>query len=69
MTCGNARVTCACARSVVKYTKTHEWLRVDGKLAKLGITDYGQKALGEVVYVETPEQGRQLAAGGKALVA
>ena len=38
-----------------KYTKTHEWIKIDGEEALIGITDYAQGELGEVVFVETPE--------------
>ena len=38
----------------LKYTKDHEWIRVDGKVATIGVTDHAQSALGDVVYVELP---------------
>lgn len=41
----------------LKYTKDHEWISVDGDVATLGITDYAQHALGDVVYVELPNEG------------
>lgn len=41
----------------LKYTKEHEWLRVSGDQARVGITDYAQKQLGDVVYLELPEVG------------
>jgi glycine cleavage system H protein len=47
----------------LKYTKDHEWIRVSGETAEIGITDYAQQQLGDVVYVELPEVGRQLTAG------
>ena len=47
----------------LKYTKDHEWIRVAGETAEIGITDYAQQQLGDVVYVELPEVGRQLTAG------
>ena len=47
----------------LKYTKDHEWIRVAGDTAEVGITDYAQQQLGDVVYVELPEVGRQLTAG------
>jgi len=40
------------------YTKNHEWVKLDGNLAKIGVTDYAQKQLGDVVYVELPEVGK-----------
>ena len=43
-----------------RYTKDHEWVRVEGDLGTVGITDYAQKQLGDVVYVELPEVGRTL---------
>ncbi len=42
------------------YTKDHEWLRIDGKNATIGITEFAQKQLGDVVYVELPQAGAQL---------
>jgi glycine cleavage system H protein len=47
----------------LKYTKDHEWIRVDGQEAVVGITDFAQKQLGDVVFIELPEVGRTLAAG------
>ncbi|MFN8057526.1 MAG: glycine cleavage system protein GcvH [Vicinamibacterales bacterium] len=47
----------------LRYTKDHEWLRVSGDEAQVGITDYAQQQLGDVVYVELPEVGRQLTQG------
>jgi glycine cleavage system H protein len=47
----------------LQYSRTHEWVRVDGGLALVGITDYAQEQLGEVVYVELPEVGRSVDAG------
>src|SRR5215831_14567246 len=45
----------------LRYTKDHEWVRVEGDRGTVGITDYAQKQLGDVVYVELPEVGRSLA--------
>jgi glycine cleavage system H protein len=42
------------------YTKTHEWVTVDGKTATVGITDYAQSQLGDVVFLELPSVGRKL---------
>src|SRR5688572_31984725 len=42
----------------LKYTKDHEWVRLSGSEARVGITDYAQKQLGDVVYLELPEVGR-----------
>jgi glycine cleavage system H protein len=47
----------------LKYTKDHEWVRIDGGIGIVGITDYAQKQLGDVVYVELPEVGATLTAG------
>ena len=46
----------------LRYTKEHEWVRVDGPLARVGITDYAQDALGDVVYVDLPLVGATVAA-------
>ncbi len=46
-----------------RYTKDHEWVIVSGPQGRVGITDYAQKQLGDVVYVELPEVGRTLAQG------
>lgn len=46
-----------------KYTKEHEWLRVEGNTAWVGITDYAQSELGEIVYVEVETVGEELAEG------
>lgn len=44
----------------LKYMKTHEWVRIEGDTATMGITDYAQHQLGDIVYVELPEIGRTL---------
>lgn len=49
----------------LKYTKTHEWIRVTGSLAVIGITDFAQEELHEIVYVELPEVGKQVAKGSE----
>ena len=46
-----------------KYTKDHEWIRISGDTAEIGITDYAQQQLGDVVYVELPEAGQSISAG------
>jgi glycine cleavage system H protein len=46
-----------------KYTKDHEWIRMSGDTAEVGITDYAQAQLGDVVYVDLPDVGAQIAAG------
>ena len=52
--------------SDVRYTKDHEWIRLEGGVGVVGITDYAQNALGDVVFVEVPEAGKALTAGGEA---
>jgi glycine cleavage system H protein len=47
----------------LKYTKDHEWVRLSGADAQVGITDYAQKQLGDVVYLELPEVGRRFKKG------
>ena len=47
----------------LKYTKDHEWAEIDGKTAKIGITDHAQAALGDIVFVELPVVGRSLKLG------
>ncbi len=47
------------------YTKEHLWVKVDGNDATIGVTDYGQHQLGDVVYVELPEVGSEVEAGDK----
>jgi glycine cleavage system H protein len=54
--------------SSVRYTKDHEWISVDGDVGTVGITDYAQQQLGDVVYVELPEVGRNVAKSGEAAV-
>src|SRR3954447_16499105 len=49
--------------SDLKYTKDHEWVKIAGSDARVGITDYAQKQLGDVVYLELPEVGRRLNKG------
>jgi len=49
--------------SDLKYTKEHEWVKISGTEARVGITDYAQKQLGDVVYLELPEVGRRLDKG------
>jgi glycine cleavage system H protein len=51
-----------------RYTKDHEWIRLDGDVATVGITEHAQEQLGDIVYVELPEIGRQVTKGGEAAV-
>lgn len=54
--------------SAVKFTKDHEWVRVEGDVATIGITEHAQQQLGDVVFVELPAAGRTLAQGKEAAV-
>jgi glycine cleavage system H protein len=47
----------------LRYTKDHEWVRIEGDRVRIGITDYAQDALGDVVYVQVPTLGQQVEAG------
>jgi glycine cleavage system H protein len=49
--------------SDLKYTKDHEWIRLEGDTGAIGITDFAQQQLGDVVYVELPTEGTKLTAG------
>ena len=51
-----------------RYTKEHEWIRMDGDVGTVGISNYAQEQLGDVVYIELPDVGRQLNMGGEAAV-
>jgi glycine cleavage system H protein len=46
--------------ALMKYTKDHEWIRVDGEIGTVGITNYAQSQLGDIVFVELPEPGRKV---------
>ena len=52
----------------VYFTKEHEWIRVEGDTATVGISDHAQEALGDIVFAEVPEAGRQLSKGQEAAV-
>lgn len=52
----------------VYYSREHEWIRVEGDTATVGITDFAQGQLGDVVFVEVPEAGRHVSRGGEAAV-
>ena len=54
--------------SDVRFTKDHEWVRVEGDTATVGISEYAQEQLGDVVFVELPEVGRQFVAKDEAAV-
>lgn len=49
--------------SELKYTKDHEWVRVEGDVAEIGVTEFAQQQLGDVVFVELPEPGATVTAG------
>lgn len=49
--------------SHLRYTKEHEWLELSGETGTLGITEFAQKELGDIVYIELPEVGKQVGAG------
>jgi glycine cleavage system H protein len=51
-----------------RFTKDHEWISVEGDIGTVGISDYAQHALGDVVFVEVPDAGRELAKGAEAAV-
>jgi glycine cleavage system H protein len=54
--------------STVKFTEEHEWIRLEGDIATVGITDYAQNQLGDVVYVELPKPGQKVEKGKQAAV-
>lgn len=54
--------------ATVYYTEDHEWIRVEGGVATVGITDYAQEQLGDLVFVELPEVGRTISKGDTAVV-
>ncbi len=47
----------------LKYSEDHEWVRLSGSIVRVGITDYAQDALGDVVFVQLPESGKKVSAG------
>ncbi|MCC7273091.1 MAG: glycine cleavage system protein GcvH [Alphaproteobacteria bacterium] len=54
--------------SALKFTQEHEWIRVEGDLGTVGITDFAQSQLGDVVFVELPAIGKKVTKGGDAAV-
>ena len=54
--------------SATRFTRDHEWVRPEGDVAVIGITDYAQSQLGDVVYVELPELGRKVVRGNEAAI-
>jgi glycine cleavage system H protein len=55
-------------RSDYKYTETHEWVKLDGSKAKIGITDHAQSELTDIVFVELPEEGKEIKKGDELCV-
>ena len=51
-----------------KYTKDHEWIELDEKIATIGITNHAQESLGDIVFVDLPETGKDVLAGGEVSV-
>ena len=54
--------------SILKFSEDHEWVAVEGDIATVGISEYAQSQLGDIVFVELPEVGKQLAQGDEAAV-
>ena len=52
--------------SELRYSREHEWVRVDGNIARVGITDFAQESLGDVVFVQLPDAGLDVVAGASA---
>ena len=52
----------------LKYTKEHEWISIDGEIATIGITDFAQESLGDLVYVELPEVGASFEKGADMVI-
>jgi glycine cleavage system H protein len=50
----------------LRYSREHEWVRVDGNVARIGITDFAQESLGDVVFVQLPDAGLDIVAGASA---
>ncbi len=50
----------------LRYSREHEWVRVDGSIARIGITDFAQESLGDVVFVQLPDVGLDVVAGASA---
>jgi glycine cleavage system H protein len=54
--------------ATIKYTQDHEWIRVEGDIGVVGITDFAQEELGDLVYIELPEVGKRFVQGNEAAV-
>ncbi|MEC9154117.1 MAG: glycine cleavage system protein H, partial [Pseudomonadota bacterium] len=52
--------------SEIRFTEDHEWVRIEGEVATVGITEYAQEQLGDIVFVELPEAGAGMAQGDEA---
>jgi len=52
--------------SELRYSREHEWVRIDGNVARIGITDFAQESLGDVVFVQLPDAGLDVVAGASA---
>lgn len=52
----------------MKFTESHDWVKVEGKIATIGITDHAQKELGDIVYVELPHVGKKIHSGDEVIV-
>lgn len=55
-------------RAIMKYTQSHEWIAVDGSIGTVGITEYAQKELGDIVYIDLPKIGSYIQASQEACV-
>jgi len=54
--------------ATIKFTKEHEWVRIDGNVGTVGITEHAQEQLGDLVFIELPEVGKSVARGDEAAV-
>jgi glycine cleavage system H protein len=61
-------ITSGVTNAMLKFTNDHEWLRIDGDIATVGITQYAQEQLGDLVFIELPAAGRELDRGAAAAV-
>lgn len=64
----NARSDLEPVQTMLKFTEDHEWLRIEGEVATIGITEYAQQQLGDVVFVDLPSPGKILEKGAAAAV-
>jgi glycine cleavage system H protein len=61
-------ITSGVTNAMLKFTNDHEWIRIDGDVATVGITQYAQEQLGDLVFIELPAAGRELDRGAAAAV-